>query len=272
MPSPIQPALALFMENYSKRYNYEPGTKCSVADCDNFSEYGVILYDYYASSEDPETFYEQDYTCPFLCQTHLDINEKNAKGERRPRGTVYYPYTNKHGAQGYSKYNPIKDVYPQFFSSGDSENNLQIQIDLNEINAELIAYLAKHPEYLRQLHHRKFEELIAEIIRSKGFEVTLTPKTRDGGKDIIALYKSPFGHQMFIVECKRYKEDNKVGVELVRGLYGVKAAERYNQAILITTSTFTPDAKEFVKPLRFELQLKDYNDVTQWCKDYGAKS
>ncbi len=258
------------MDNYSKRYKYESGTKCSVDNCSNLADYEVVLYDFYEYFEDPETFYEQDYTCPFICQTHLDINEKNANGERRPRGMVIYPFTNKHRAQGYSKYNPIQEVYPQFFSSGDTENNAEIQIDLNEINAELISYLAKHPEFLRQLHHRKFEELIAEIIRSKGFEVTLTPKTRDGGKDIIALYKSPFGHQMFIVECKKYNEDNKVGVELVRGLYGVKAAEKYNQAILVTTSTFTADAKEFVKPLRFELELKDYSDITQWCKDYSA--
>ncbi|MEI8136769.1 MAG: hypothetical protein WCH21_05515, partial [Bacteroidota bacterium] len=59
-------------------------------------------------------------------------------------------------------------------SAEKAENNKQLQIDLNEINDELIAYLAKHPEFLRQLHHRKFEELIAEIFRNKGYDVTLT--------------------------------------------------------------------------------------------------
>ena len=256
------------MENYSRQHKYEIGTKCSVENCQNNAEFEVILYDFYDYYDEPETFYAQDYTCPFLCQKHLDINEKNAEGERRPRGIVYYPYTNRHNAQGYSKYKPIKEVYPQFFSSEEIENNSQFQIELNEINEELIAYLSKHPEYMRQLHHRKFEELIAEIIRSKGFDVTLTPQTRDGGKDIIALYKSPFGHQMFIVECKKYNEENKVGVELVRGLYGVKIAERATKGILVTSSTFTKDARDFVKPLEFELTLNDYNDITQWCKDY----
>lgn len=258
------------MIDYNKYVTYTTGTKCSVDNCENLAEYEVVLYDFY---EYPKTtFYEQDYTCPFLCKEHLEINEMNAKGERKPRGHVQYPFTNRHHAQGYSKYNPLIDVYPQLFSSGETENNANVQIDLNDINNELIAYLAKHPEYLRHLHHRKFEELIAEIIRSKGYDVTLTPKTRDGGKDIIAIYKSPFGHQMFIVECKKYDEDNKVGVELVRGLYGVKTAERFNQAILVTTSTFTADAKEFVKPLKFELELKDYNDITQWCKEYNGKN
>ena len=258
------------MENYTKHIDYTVGAKCSVQGCENLAEYEVILYDYYDFVND--TFYEQDYTCPFLCQMHLDINEQKAEGERRPRGSVYYPYTNRHVAQGYSKYNPLKEVYPQLFSLGDLEDDKRIQVDLKEINDELITYLVKHPEFMRQMHPRKFEELITEIIRSKGYDVTLTPATKDGGKDIIAIYKTPFGHQMFIVECKRYKEENKVGVEIVRALYGVTQAERFNQAILVTTSTFTKGAIDFVKPLKFQLELKDYNDVTEWCREYASKN
>lgn len=254
---------------YKKHIDYKKEEPCSVQGCSNLAEYEVILYDYYPSVND--TFYEQDYTCPFICQIHLDLNEEMAVGTRKPRGIVHYPFTNRNCAQGYSKYNPIDDIYSKLFDAESIENRREIQIDLNEINSELIAYLAKHPEYLRHLHHRKFEELIADIFRNKGFDITLTPETRDGGKDIIALYKSPFGHQMFIVECKKYKEDNKVGVELVRGLYGVKTAERYNQAILVTTSSFTKDAINFVKPLKFEMELKDYTDITNWCINYNNK-
>jgi restriction endonuclease Mrr len=258
------------MENYKKYQQFELGTKCCVDGCANPAEYEVILYDYYSTHND--TFYEQDFTCPFLCGHHMEENEKNAKGERKPRGTVKYPYTNKHIAQGYTKYNPLKEVYPQLFSSGEIENNKDLQIDLNEVNEELIAHLAKHPEYMRQMDSRKFELLIADIFKRKGYDVTLTPKTRDGGKDIIALYKSPFGHQLFIVECKKYRENLKVGVEIVRGLYGVKVAENYNQAILVTTSTFSKPAKDFVRPLKFQLQLKDYNDIRQWCEDYSSSN
>ena len=251
---------------YKKYEEYKPDTKCSVEGCDSKADYEVVLYDYYQSYS--EAFYEQDFTCPFLCQKHMDENEANAKGERRPRGVVYYPYTNKDGAQGYSKYNPIKEVYPQLFDSGDIENNKKIQIDLNEINDELIKYLSKHPEFMREMNPRKFEILIAEILKDKGYQVTLTPCTRDGGKDIVAVYNSPFGHQLFIVECKRYKEENKVGVEIVRGLYGVLMAENYNQGIIATTSTFSKDAIDFVKPLKFQLELKGFDDIKEWIKNY----
>jgi restriction endonuclease Mrr len=52
----------------------------------------------------------------------------------------------------------------------------------------------------------------------------------------------------------------------VRGLYGVKTADKATKAILVTTSTFTKDAIEFVMPLKLEMELKDYHDITKWCK------
>ena len=258
------------MEQYSRRYPYAVGQKCSAPNCSNLADYEVVLYDYYDSIK--ETFYEQDYSCPFLCHSDMNLNEQSCKDERKPRNSCSYIFTNQYHAQGYTKYNPIKELYPELFTSEELENNKDIQVDLAEVNAELISYLSKHPEFMRQLNPRKFEELIAEILRGHGYEITLTPETRDGGKDIVALYKSPFGHQMFIVECKRYQEENKVGVELVRSLYGVKMAENYNQAILVTTSTFSKPAQEFVKPLKCQLVLKDYNDIAQWCKEYNSQN
>ena len=253
--------------HYMKDTTYKTGTLCSVEGCSNLADYEVFLYDYYTHSN--QTFYETDFTCPFLCSTHMEENEAKAEGERKPRGRVLYPYTNEGYALGYSKYSPLKEIYTELFKVEKAkEDNIELKIDLDEINEELIKYLSIHPEFLKELDPRKFEILIAGIFHSKGYEVTLTPQTRDGGKDIIALYKSPFGHQLYFIECKRFT-DQKVGVELVRGLYGVKVAESATQAILVTTSTFTKDAINWVKPRKFELELKDYKDIQRWCEDYG---
>lgn len=78
---------------------------------------------------------------------------------------------------------------------------------------------------------RKFEELIAELLRAKGYEVELTPRTRDGGFDILAIKKGDLGSALTLVECKRYAETNKVDVGIVRGLYGVVEEKRATQGL-----------------------------------------
>ena len=96
------------MSNYVNYKEYTSTTKCSVDGCENLAEYEVALYDEYPTSK--TVFFEQDRTCPFICQQHHDINEAEAVGERVPRAIVKYPYTNKHRAQGYTKYIPVKEA------------------------------------------------------------------------------------------------------------------------------------------------------------------
>ena len=79
--------------------------QCSVKGCTQKADYRVILYDVYMDEQ--EVFFEQDSTCPFLCASHMAENERRAKGVREPRGDVAYPYTNQHGAQGFTIYQPL---------------------------------------------------------------------------------------------------------------------------------------------------------------------
>jgi hypothetical protein len=81
--------------------------KCSVADCSNPAAVQVLLYDVYLDHAGDNVFWEQDYTCPFLCEDHMIENEKRAQGERRPRGVTEYPFTNKNQAQGITIYYPL---------------------------------------------------------------------------------------------------------------------------------------------------------------------
>src|SRR6266581_3283922 len=99
------------MADPTRYTKYATATQCSVPGCNRGADYEVYLYDYYPSHD--EEFFEQDFTCPFLCRRHLEENEARAEGDRVPRGYVTYLYTNRHHAQGYSKYAPISAVFPQ---------------------------------------------------------------------------------------------------------------------------------------------------------------
>lgn len=62
---------------------------------------------------------------------------------------------------------------------------------------------------------RDFELFVAEIFEKRGFSVKITPKTRDGGKDIIATKADPIPYTL-IIECKHWGETHKVDVGVVR--------------------------------------------------------
>ncbi|WP_145408419.1 restriction endonuclease [Paenibacillus xylanexedens] len=241
-------------------------TRCAVEGCTKPPEFKVYLYDYYEQPINQE-FMEHDFTCPYLCENHMNINETQAIGNKKPRGNVTYPFSNKNKAQGFTKYIPIKRNTIYLDSVSDIQNK-KINLEIINVNSQLIKYLAQYPEFLREIDPRKFEEIVAEIFHKKGFSVTLTPNTRDGGKDIYALQHGMFGSQLLIIECKRYCSSHKVGVELVRGIYGVKMAERATAAMLVTTSFFTKGAIDFASPLKYELSLKDFSDLKSWLKDY----
>ncbi|MCX6929778.1 MAG: restriction endonuclease [Verrucomicrobia bacterium] len=106
---------------------------------------------------------------------------------------------------------------PDLLADGTSK---VLRVDLESINGELVAYLAAHPEKMRDLHPRNFEELVAELFKSKGYHVHLTPRTRDGGVDIYAVQRSEIGTAMILIECKRHAPAQKVGVEIIRAGVG----------------------------------------------------
>ena len=138
---------------------------------------------------------------------------------------------------------------------------------------ELISALKSSPDLVREISPREFEEVVAEIFRSKGFEVALTKRTRDGGKDIIAIHTDALGiKNKYFIECKRHAEDNTVGVDIVRALQGVKnTKDGPNKTIIATTSFFTSDAEKFVKneaASKWDITLADCNDIVKWLDEY----
>ncbi len=134
---------------------------------------------------------------------------------------------------------------------------------------KIIAELAANPKQLHELDPRKFEELVAEILASNGYDIQLTPPTRDGGYDIMAVRKDSLGIETTtLVECKRYGLDHKVGIALIRGLYGVKSFLGVSNALLVTTSEFSEDARKFVES-KYDIQLVDYSQLLEWFQDYA---
>ena len=101
---------------------------------------------------------------------------------------------------------------------------------------------------IRSLSWREFEELVAEAFRREGYNVVENVKAgADGGVDI-RLRKDG---ELFLVQCKSWNR-NKVGVGVVREMYGVMIDAGAAGVIIVCSGHFTHDAREFArdKPVR----------------------
>ena len=73
----------------------------------------------------------------------------------------------------------------------------------------------------------------------------------------------------YIIQCKRYSLDNRVGVQAIRELYGVAASNKANKAILISTSSFTKSCIEFAQ--ENSIELIDGEKLVEMLKEYSIK-
>jgi restriction system protein len=105
----------------------------------------------------------------------------------------------------------------------------------------------KNIQTIRDLSWREFELLVAEAYRRQGYSVIENDIAGpDGGIDV-RLKKLGALH---IVQCKNWKSV-KVGVKVVREMYGVMVAEQASSVKIIISGMFTQEAKNFAndKPI-----------------------
>lgn len=135
---------------------------------------------------------------------------------------------------------------------------------------EMIRRLQKEPDEVHKLSPRKYEELVADLLRDMGHEVTLTPETRDGGVDIFASMKTELGEILCLVDAKKYRMDKKIGVEMVRTLYGTLTHYKATSAMLVTTASFSKPARAMAAEHKFQLSLRGFADLVIWLEKYGT--
>lgn len=104
---------------------------------------------------------------------------------------------------------------------------------------------------LELLSWREFEHLVGEFFRRKGFSVEQRGgHESDGGVDLVAS----IGEDRYLVQCKHWRMQ-RVGVKVVREICGVAAAESAAGVFVVTSGTFTDEARRFVEENRIDIEL-----------------
>lgn len=137
------------------------------------------------------------------------------------------------------------------------------QIIILPINDKILKYFRDNPQEFYNLKSRQFEEIMAEIYKRLGYNVELTPETRDGGKDIILRKSDMVGDYIYYVECKKYSVNRPVGLGIVKEFLGTIVADKPNGGFIATTSFFSKDARQFIEKenLNSQIILHDFNRI-----------
>ncbi len=147
----------------------------------------------------------------------------------------------------------------------------KINAFLAPFNEQFVKALARNPKDIYSLTPREFETLMAAILADLGWQIELTPQSKDGGKDIIATIPFGGGKLLGIVECKRYSPHHKVGIDIVeRFVYTIREKTKASLGMMMTTSFFTQGAWEVAKEHSWQLQLHDYDKVCCLLKNFGS--
>jgi hypothetical protein len=123
-----------------------------------------------------------------------------------------------------------------------------------------------NPNSVYDLASWEFEELVADVFCSKGFNANVTQRTRDGGRDIIATCEVGGITYSTYFECKKQALHCPVGVEIVRELYGVIERDRVDKGVIVTSSYFTKDAKKEAKLYNGRIILVDFDELQEKMK------
>lgn len=123
---------------------------------------------------------------------------------------------------------------------------------------------------IRDLHWRQLEELVAEILHDMGLEVVLTPRSSDGGRDVVARGELIPGEPAVI--AVEVKQMDVVPISVVRDALW---ANRGFPALLVATSgRFSAGVIRESKQqdTRLRLILKDGGALSQWLDAYGRRN
>jgi restriction system protein len=146
----------------------------------------------------------------------------------------------------------------------------------SDVWAEIVQRLGSDWSVAYQLTPEQWEELVAGAFKKAGYDdVTLTPRSRDYGRDVIAI-KHGIGCVKIIGSVKAYKPGNLVSYDAIRALLGVMQGERdTSKGIITTTSDFPPRVGEdpIIRPfMPTRLELINGQSLQKWLADLAGKS
>jgi len=145
----------------------------------------------------------------------------------------------------------------------------EVRIILRDLSSRLARLIAGKPDALAHLEWRTVEHVVAEVFEGMGFGVTLTPGSKDGGKDVVLTCIVKGKRAEYYVEIKHWRSSTKVGSAAVEKLLKVIVEERKDGGLFLSTYGFTSNAFEQLTTIeKQKLKFGDHEKIVTFCRSY----
>ena len=118
-----------------------------------------------------------------------------------------------------------------------------------------------------------FEHLVVDLLVRMGYggsfenSAQVTQYTNDNGIDGI-IYEDKLGLDKIYIQAKRW--ENQVGRPKIQEFAGELSGQNANKGVFITTSSFSKEAREFVKIITQKIVLIDGSELAKYMIEYNV--
>ncbi len=140
---------------------------------------------------------------------------------------------------------------------------------IRDFTKKIISLIAKNPDNLMNLEWRDLERTIHELFNEIGFKATLTPPSKDGGKDVILECEIEGIPKSYIVEIKHWRSQQKVGKKAVKEFSKVIISESREKGLYLSTYGYTQNYYEcLTKTERKNIGFGEKEKIVELCETY----
>lgn len=137
---------------------------------------------------------------------------------------------------------------------------------------------ALEADLLERLHAMdpvRFERLILDLLKAMGYGAgsfgshEMTRASGDGGIDGI-IHEDALGLDAVYIQAKRYAPDSKVGRPAIQQFIGSLTGEGATKGVFVTTSTFSAEARDYLKKVQHRVVLIDGSQLARLMVRHGV--
>lgn len=141
---------------------------------------------------------------------------------------------------------------------------------INSLSQQLALLVARDPSVLNVLEWRDLERLLAEVMDGIGFAVTLTPGSKDSGKDLILECSSNSSKATYIIEVKHWRSGQRVGASAVTDFLNVIMKENRAGGVFLSTYGYCDNAFEKLAEIeRQTLKFGSQQKIVSLCRRFS---